>query len=57
MKSKEILGKEKFLLVFRRKRKYNKRNVKNDTVNRRLTKATIYKFLQRADGWCESVKG
>lgn len=53
----EILGKEKFLLVFRWKRKYNKENVKSDTVNRRLTKATIYKFLQRADGWCESVKG
>jgi hypothetical protein len=22
-----------------------------------LIKATIFKFLQRADGWCESVKG
>jgi hypothetical protein len=22
-----------------------------------MIKATIYKFLQRADGWCESVKG
>lgn len=22
-----------------------------------LMKATIYEFLQRADGWCESVKG
>lgn len=29
----------------------------NKDIKSVMMKATIYEFLQRADGWCESVKG